>query len=308
MTKVYEGDKPFLFVSYSHLDKEVAIICDYLRRNMCRIWYDEGNHSGDDWSDNIAAHLLKSQCVLYLISNNSLKSKYVNAEVTMALGHGKQIIPIRIEDINLSPGMELKIGHLHFVDVFNEESINQKCEIISSQIPKELYDFCGSPFYRNDKYSFYLQVVELKEWQIGFERKMSIVAVSETTKKVKELYSFVTDPSVEPYYRVLGVDKVENNYFDEKNNDTLFVQILCSFQIEYPLYGNGVEALFSIGIVDPINERIKGLPVSCKIISPKDMLYDPNKTINELEAEAQYYEKSVIKQIINRFDKGDKNE
>jgi len=301
MLKVYEGDKPYLFISYSHADEKAIFYCDYLRRNKCRIWYDEGNHAGEDWAERIGNRLINAKYVLFLISHNSLKSKYVNAEITMALSHKIPVIPVKIEDVDLSPGIELKIGHLHFVNLFDAESNKDECDKLSKEIPNDLFDFSGSPFYRNDIFSFFIDVQEGKAFNIGNERRMSIIAVNESNKESVDIYSFYTPPSICPFYKILGIDKIENGYFDEKNNETLVVQVLCSFDVEYPLYGDRIEALFSIAITNPLGPNIKGIPVSYKIISPKTGVYESSKTIETLKEEAKYYEKSIIEHIVQFF-------
>lgn len=43
MRKIYDGDKPYIFVSYSHEDKQyVERVIQLLQRQACNIWYDLG--------------------------------------------------------------------------------------------------------------------------------------------------------------------------------------------------------------------------------------------------------------------------
>ena len=52
----YSGNEPFVFVSYSHLDNELAEkIITGLKQSMCRVWYDEGLSVGESWNDKLAA-------------------------------------------------------------------------------------------------------------------------------------------------------------------------------------------------------------------------------------------------------------
>ena len=304
MKEVYEGDKPYLFISYSHKDEKVLAYIDALRRNMCRIWYDVGNHAGDDWADVIGNHLLTAKKVLFFISENSLNSKYVNAEITMALSHNIDIIPVRIEEVQFSPGMEIKIGHLHFIDVFKDE-MNEACKTILSELPKDIFDIQGEPFYVNDVYDFHIKVETLQEYQTGDQRKMLVIATNRNTNETKELYSFITPPPFDPNYKILDVSKSESDYFDEQGNETVMVHILVSLLIEYPLYGDDIDALFSLAIVKPLTPDIHIVPLSYKLISPITGKYDAKKSDDQIKEEAKQWGKRAVQFIIDNFEKGE---
>ena len=47
---MYEGNAPYIFISYSHRDTlRMTAVCNVLRQSGARFWYDSGLHSGDDW-------------------------------------------------------------------------------------------------------------------------------------------------------------------------------------------------------------------------------------------------------------------
>ena len=48
--KPYEGDKPYIFISYAHADDDAVlpIVSDMHRRGY-NIWYDEGIEVGSEW-------------------------------------------------------------------------------------------------------------------------------------------------------------------------------------------------------------------------------------------------------------------
>ena len=50
--KPYEGDKPYIFISYAHADDATVlpIIADMHSRGY-NIWYDEGIEVGSEWQD-----------------------------------------------------------------------------------------------------------------------------------------------------------------------------------------------------------------------------------------------------------------
>ena len=72
---IYEGNEPYLFISYSHKDtyalERVKTIFD---DSKIRYWYDNGLHSGDDWNLIIANRLRNASVCLLLLSPNSASS------------------------------------------------------------------------------------------------------------------------------------------------------------------------------------------------------------------------------------------
>ena len=66
--EAYNGDEPFLFVSYAHKDSaEVFPELVALRGMGVRIWYDEGIDPGNEWPEEIEAALKKSAMFLVFI-------------------------------------------------------------------------------------------------------------------------------------------------------------------------------------------------------------------------------------------------
>ena len=55
---VYEGEKPFIFISYSHQDIErVVRLIRRLQSEGFRIWYDSGIQAGAEWPEEVATHI-----------------------------------------------------------------------------------------------------------------------------------------------------------------------------------------------------------------------------------------------------------
>ena len=88
----YEGDLPYVFISYSHLDIELRdeLLAAFSKEGI-RFWFDDGLHSGDDWNLSIANHLLTAALCLTILTPNSTKSEYVKDELNFAKQHN---IPI----------------------------------------------------------------------------------------------------------------------------------------------------------------------------------------------------------------------
>lgn len=66
----YTGSEPYIFVSYSHLDKEqVYPILYMLQRHCFRVWYDDGITGGEDWRSIIAEKI--EGCALFLLFSSA---------------------------------------------------------------------------------------------------------------------------------------------------------------------------------------------------------------------------------------------
>ena len=107
----YEGDQPYIFISYSHEDKEAVqkIIAEIKNRGY-RIWYDDGIHATEEWPEDVAKHLIRASTVMFFISENFLKSKNCRREVNFAIDKEKDYICIMLDNAKLSDGMQMQLG------------------------------------------------------------------------------------------------------------------------------------------------------------------------------------------------------
>lgn len=85
--RAYEGNEPYIFVSYAHLDGDAVLpLIRALYERKYRVWYDEGISPGSEWPDNIEQHLNGADTVLIFVSAHSLASKNCKNEVRAAVG------------------------------------------------------------------------------------------------------------------------------------------------------------------------------------------------------------------------------
>ena len=105
----YIGDQPFLFVCYAHEDSDVVYPeMTWLRDQGVNLWYDEGISAGKNWRTAIGDSLLSASHVLFYVSAASLKSDHCNREINLALDEGKDVVPVYLEDVELTT--DLKVG------------------------------------------------------------------------------------------------------------------------------------------------------------------------------------------------------
>ena len=97
--KPYEGNRPFIFVSYPHnASAEVIDTIRILHDKGYRVWYDEGIPAGSDWPANIADHMKSCEAVLFFVNEKALASPNCRSEMMTAERLGKQILLIALEE------------------------------------------------------------------------------------------------------------------------------------------------------------------------------------------------------------------
>ncbi len=112
----YDGMEPYIFISFSHEDEDdVFPAIEALDAMGYRIWYDRGIAPGTEWPEIIAEHLFHSDVVIAFLSNHSMHSHNCRKEFNYALQKDKNVLPILLEDIQLSPGMEMQMSSIQAI-------------------------------------------------------------------------------------------------------------------------------------------------------------------------------------------------
>ena len=114
--EAYTGREPYLFASYAHADGAIIYPeLTYLRDQGYRIWYDEGIHPGSEWPEEVAKALAAASFFLVFISPAAVRSQNVRNEIHYALNNRKPFLAIHIEETQLPPGLELRMGDIHAI-------------------------------------------------------------------------------------------------------------------------------------------------------------------------------------------------
>jgi len=109
----YEGDEPYLFLSYSHKDSEKAgEIIRVLKKNGFRVWYDEGITPGAEWDDNVAQAIVDCSYFVALISPGYIASANCRDELNYARTLEKQRLLVYLEETELPPGIAMRVNQL----------------------------------------------------------------------------------------------------------------------------------------------------------------------------------------------------
>lgn len=123
----YCGGEKYIFASYSHKDEEkVYPVLERLAEEGFRIWYDEGIAAGSEWPETIARELEGSELCVVFISPDYVNSHNCRKETNFAILRNKPLITVFLEDVALTPGMELQLSTTQAIRPGSAEAICQK--------------------------------------------------------------------------------------------------------------------------------------------------------------------------------------
>ena len=88
----YDGDEPYIFVSYSHEDiPQVREIMKRIDKEKFRYWYDDVMEVGEDFRIELQTKIENCSAFLLFVSNHSMQSKYCGMEIIVAYKNNKRI-------------------------------------------------------------------------------------------------------------------------------------------------------------------------------------------------------------------------
>ncbi len=105
------NSKPYVFISYAHYNSDIVLPCVRAMQSAgINLWYDEGIEAGSEWPEFIAQKVVSCTKFVLFVSEAYLNSQNCKREFNFAISRKKEILTIYIEDVNLSPGMEMQLG------------------------------------------------------------------------------------------------------------------------------------------------------------------------------------------------------
>lgn len=129
----YEGEDKYIFVSYCHKDAALVYpVIEQLYQEGYRIWYDDGIHPGSEWPEVIAKHLDNCEICIAFMSENSLLSHNCRKEINFAILKKKNIQVAFLEEVVLSPGMEMQLSTIQAVMKEKYTSLKELVHILKS--------------------------------------------------------------------------------------------------------------------------------------------------------------------------------
>ena len=129
---VYNGNKPYIFISYSSLDKKIVKpIIKRLEEYGFRVWYDRGISGGADIFDTLARKIVGSGVVVSLMTNNSANSVYCQKEIKFAISEKVNILVCQLEEVTLTPGMKFLLQDLEAIKSYELDDEDEFYEYLT---------------------------------------------------------------------------------------------------------------------------------------------------------------------------------
>jgi hypothetical protein len=109
------------FISYANADNAKAEeICDHLEAQGMRCWMAPRDvRAGKEYANEIILGIERSRCLVLVLSTAANGSQFVKREVERAVTKGRPVIPVRIEEVLPSPGLELFVSSTHWIEGWN---------------------------------------------------------------------------------------------------------------------------------------------------------------------------------------------
>ncbi len=135
----YEGEEPYIFVSYSHADTEqVYKILKILDREKYRFWYDDSMEIGEDFRAELRLRIEQCSAFLLFISDSALESKYCGMEIITAFKNDKKIYPIYLKDnVKIPAPLKMILENLQHVKGVDSGNYERQINKLISGLPIE---------------------------------------------------------------------------------------------------------------------------------------------------------------------------
>ena len=117
-----------IFISYSRVDTEFTQrFVDRLRRayDHDAVWYDDDLHGGARWWQTILTQIAACEVFIYLLSNESVTSRYCQAEFNEARRLQKPIVTVQVRD---RTQLSADLGEIHYINMgsgMNDDNISR---------------------------------------------------------------------------------------------------------------------------------------------------------------------------------------
>jgi len=110
-----------VFISYATADQQMAFqLCDLLEDQDICCWIAPRDvPPGGNYAEAVLQAIDSTDVTLLLLSSQANASVHVTHEVERATSKRKRIIPLRLEDIEPGPSMELHLASVQWVDAWN---------------------------------------------------------------------------------------------------------------------------------------------------------------------------------------------
>lgn len=247
----------YAFISYAHKDfGEVEKLIVALEHVACNLWFDSGIEKGAQWSEDIARHLLDSECLLWFVSKASIESKYVMGEINFAISHDKRVIPVYLENVPMPLGVELLLGQIQAVALYNFEKISEKRKALVAALPKDVFYQATVPFFASGDNVFFINdtSVDFPEgtYFAGESDCSYEIGVSATGNAQEQtpLFRWGVAGGYDMGAKITSVTPVNDTYLKELDDTVVLFNISLVFSGKYPVPWPDIDGALTVAIYD----------------------------------------------------------
>lgn len=112
----YESDSSLNFVVQlvNWFEKQDNIKCWYAPRNL------DNTGAGKDYDDEIVEAIQQSRCIVAILNDQALQSKWVKREIAQAEKQGKMIFPFVVSKLTINNGLLMRLEDKHLISAYPE--------------------------------------------------------------------------------------------------------------------------------------------------------------------------------------------
>jgi len=122
----YEGDKPYIFLSFAHIDaRQIISELSWLHDLGFKFSYDDSIDAGAEWSEALAEAIKQTSLFLYFVTPDSVQSQNCRDELNFAVENSIPIVAVHLTETNLPDGLSL--------------TLSTRQAILKHKIPKDEY-------------------------------------------------------------------------------------------------------------------------------------------------------------------------
>ena len=150
MSPIITTEKYDVFISYARADYKdennkpipnnvISKITSEFKKNKISYWIDEkGIHTGDNYGPIIAQAIQNSSVFVFVSTQNSNSSRWVQSEIALANRLKKPILPIKCDDSDYAINVILDLITLDYCDYINfpDTAIDKLVESVKERLPE----------------------------------------------------------------------------------------------------------------------------------------------------------------------------
>ncbi|SIS60852.1 toll/interleukin-1 receptor domain-containing protein [Neptunomonas antarctica] len=144
-----EDNKPSydVFISYAGPDEDAAkSLCEELEKQGLQCWIAPRNvRAGNKYLEEILEGVIRSKCLLLLLSENTKFAEYVENEVERAKSYRRRIYTVRLEEVAVPKNLELILGSTQWVDSWAADYPERLQQIVANVKQTDQPGFSPTP-------------------------------------------------------------------------------------------------------------------------------------------------------------------